>query len=82
VTHFLPAPPSISEKYHNDPLNPYFCSDLTSLIEEVQPDLWIHGHTHESCDYSIGKTRVICNPRGYVPHEPNPNFRPNLLVDL
>jgi Icc-related predicted phosphoesterase len=82
VTHFLPTPLSISEKFRGDPLNPYFCSDLTAVIEEWQPDLWVHGHTHESCDYSIRKTRVICNPRGYLPHEAKPHFCPDLIVDL
>ncbi|MEO3430150.1 metallophosphoesterase [Pelagibius sp. CAU 1746] len=82
VSHFLPSPLSISEKFRGDPYNPYFCSNLTALIEEWQPELWIHGHTHESCDYSIGRTRVICNPRGYLPHEANPRFRADLTVPL
>ena len=37
----------------------------SGLIEERQPALWVHGHTHDSCDYRVGNTRVICNPRGY-----------------
>jgi len=24
-----------------------------------------HGHTHVACDYVVGATRVVCNPRGY-----------------
>jgi hypothetical protein len=34
--------------------------------------LWIHGHTHQSYNYIEQGTRVICNPRGYMPYEPNP----------
>ena len=30
-----------------------------------QPKLWIHGHSHDRCDYSLGKTRVVANPMGY-----------------
>lgn len=82
ATHFLPSPLSICERFQGDPLNPYFCSDLTALILEWQPDLWLHGHTHDSCDYAIGRTRVLCNPRGYLPDEPNPRFRPDLVVAL
>ncbi|NIA70361.1 metallophosphoesterase [Pelagibius litoralis] len=82
VTHFLPSHLSISAKFYNSWFNPYFCSDLTALIRERQPALWIHGHTHESCDYSIGSTRVVCNPRGYLPHDANPSFRPDLTVAL
>jgi hypothetical protein len=35
------------------------------------------GHTHESFDYEIGKTRVVCNPRGYASTEENKGFRPD-----
>lgn len=82
LTHFMPAPASIAAKFTGDSVNPYFCSDLQELIEETQPDLWIHGHTHESCDYQIGRTRVVCNPRGYYPHELNPAFDPKLTIEI
>ncbi len=82
ITHFLPSRQSISERFKGDPLNPYFCSDLTALIEKRQPALWIHGHTHDSCDYRIGKTRVVCNPRGYFPRELNPAFDPGLVIEV
>ena len=29
----------------------------------------IHGHTHNSFDYSVKGTRVVCNPRGYVGYQ-------------
>ena len=32
---------------------------------DLQPKLWIHGHTHDRCDYAIGNTRVVANPLGY-----------------
>src|SRR5690606_35174061 len=25
----------------------------------------IHGHMHDSCDFTVGTTRIIANPRGY-----------------
>jgi len=28
---------------------------------------------HDPSDYMIGETRVVCNPRGYVGYERNPN---------
>lgn len=82
VTHFLPSERSIASKYKGGHLNPYFASNLDALIEQHQPALWIHGHTHESCDYRIGETRVVCNPRGYVPGEPNPAFDARLVIAL
>ena len=44
--------------------------------------LWIHGHMHNSSDYVERGTRVICNPRGYLPFEPNPEFDPSLIVEV
>ncbi len=81
VTHHLPHPSSVHEKYRGDALNPCFASDLSVLVGPPAT-LWLHGHTHESMDYEVGGTRVVCNPRGYLPHEPNPNFNPELVVEI
>jgi predicted phosphodiesterase len=81
VTHHLPHPQSVHPRYAGDSLNPSFASDLSTLVCEPA-SLWIHGHTHESMDYLVNGTRVICNPRGYLPQEPNRKFKPRLVVDL
>ena len=47
-----------------------------------QPALWVHGHMHESYDYEVYGTRVVCNPRGYAPDALNPDFWPDLVVDI
>lgn len=80
VTHHLPSHYSIHPNYTNNVLNSAFASDLQSLVFQSCASLWIHGHTHSSCDYKIGQTRVICNPRGYPPF--NPQFNPNLVVEV
>lgn len=82
VSHFLPHRRSIAPKYEKSLLNPYFCNDLSDLIDKAQPALWIHGHAHESCDYRVGTTRVVSNPRGYAPDEINPAFDPGLVIDI
>lgn len=64
VTHHAPARGSISREFRGDPMTPAYVSDLAAQIERWQPDLWIHGHTHRRFDYHIGRTRVVCNPRG------------------
>jgi 3',5'-cyclic AMP phosphodiesterase CpdA len=81
VTHHLPHPSSIHARYVGDVLNPAFASDLSALVRHPAT-LWIHGHTHESMDYAVHGTRVRCNPRGYLPHEPNPHFDPIGIVDV
>lgn len=81
ITHHMPSMNSVMPKYKSSPLNYAFASDMDQLILDTHPDIWIHGHTHDSLEYQLGKTRIICNPRGY-PHEVNPNFKPCLTLDL
>jgi Icc-related predicted phosphoesterase len=50
-------------------MNAFFVCDMTAHISERQPKLWIHGHSHDRCDYLLGTTRVVANPLGY-PSEP------------
>ncbi len=82
VTHMVPSMGSVPERYKEDPLSAAFASNLDALIERTQPALWIHGHTHDSFDYRIGRTRVMCNPYGYWGREMNPGFREDLIVNV
>jgi Icc-related predicted phosphoesterase len=81
VTHHLPHPRSIHRKYWGSTLNPAFASDLSHLVRSPLA-AWIHGHTHDSCDYVEQGTRVICNPRGYAPFELNAAFDPILTIEI
>jgi Icc-related predicted phosphoesterase len=82
VTHHLPSYRSVAKEYQGSSLNPFFVCDIEPTILKTQPRLWIHGHTHTSCDYFIQNTRVVCNPFGYAQHEENVRFDPNLVIDL
>jgi Icc-related predicted phosphoesterase len=82
VTHHLPSSMSIAPRFTNDPLNPSFASRLEYLVEQAQPRLWVHGHTHEACDYELFNTRVICNPRGYPGERQQQPYRPELIVEI
>lgn len=81
VTHYLPAERSVHEEYKRSVLNPFFLCDMESVIQARMPALWVHGHTHRSCDYQLGATRVVCNPFGYARHEENAEFSSHLVVE-
>jgi hypothetical protein len=87
VTHHCVSQRSVHERWRGDPLTPAFSSNLDALVERSGAALWIHGHTHDSFDYTIGKTRVVCNPKGYgsrrVPgiYE-NKAFDARLVIDV
>lgn len=74
MSHHLPSFKSVHEKYKKSKLNGAFTSNLDECIINSNPDIWTHGHTHDSVDYIIGNTRVLCNPRGYLGHEFNSKF--------
>jgi Icc-related predicted phosphoesterase len=80
LSHHAPHPGSLHPRYANDYLSGAYVSDLTTIIEERRPDLWIHGHVHSSFDYRVGDTRVLCNPHGYG--NENPRFDPALVVEV
>ncbi|MGY3581920.1 putative phosphodiesterase [Bradyrhizobium sp. USDA 4341] len=95
VTHHCIGWGSVPPRFLRDQVTPAFASDLTPAILKLQPELWIHGHTHSGFDYEIGATRVICNPKGYGPqpmpkdqaHLPigpaeNPLFDPLMVVEI
>ncbi len=82
VTHHMPSYKSVHPIYENDFLNKYFASELDDLMPALAPHMWIHGHTHFPCDYTIAETRILCNPYGYYGWESSTNgFNPNLVVE-
>ena len=83
ITHHAPSFQSVHEKYKGDRLNYAYVSDLTELILDTKPSVMVHGHVHTSFDYTIGDTRVLCNPRGYVNTEDeNPEFDPGAWFEV
>jgi predicted phosphodiesterase len=84
MTHFLPSEKSVDPQFKDEKvLNKYFVSDVEDLIGPPV-NLWIHGHTHSSVDYTLNGTRVICNPKGYVRRNDveNLKFNPSLTIDI
>lgn len=71
VTHHSPSKLSTHPHYADDTImNGAYSSDLSELIlDNPEIKVWTHGHTHHVFDYTVGDTRIICNPRGYAGHE-------------
>lgn len=104
VSHHAPDIGSAPLRYKNDILSSAYAStalrELISALERLadepraragrSPDLWIHGHIHDSADYRVGPARVgparvgpvrvIANPHGYGAE--NPNFDPSLVIEV
>ncbi|MFI4902169.1 MAG: metallophosphoesterase [Burkholderiales bacterium] len=84
VTHHAPSPSSIHPRFAGSPLNACFVSDAERLLDGRRACLWVHGHTHDSFDYTVTGTRVVCNPRGYAKDgvNENPRFDPDFVVEV
>jgi len=82
ITHHAPSPHSIHPRFRDSLLNACFISDLEHLMDGRRACLWVHGHTHDSFDYVVNGTRVVCNPRGYAKNGVNENarFDPDLTI--
>ena len=82
ITHHVPSPRSIAPRFQGDMLTPAFTTDLEYMMDGSRVALWVHGHTHDVFDYQIYDTRVVCNPRGYVPYEQSNGFTPEFVVEI
>ena len=84
ITHHGPSYLSINEKFKHDyHMNGGYVSDLSDFIlDHPNIKFHCHGHVHDPCDYMVGDTRVLCNPRGYLPWEAGNGFDPNLTFEL
>lgn len=84
VTHHAPSVQSIHPRFTGSLLNACFVSRAERLLGADRVQLWIHGHTHDSFDYTVNGTRVVCNPRGYAKGgvNENPLFDPDLMIEI
>lgn len=85
VTHHAPSYKSVVPRFQGDLLSACFASNLDHLMDGSKIELWVHGHMHDSLDYEVNGTRVICNPRGYCRFEggeENSDFDPKLLIEI
>ena len=88
VTHHAPSHMSIAPQYIGKRDNCGYASNQERFMLEHPIALWVHGHTHTSFDYTVDdydevvRTRVICNPRGYMPEDLNRDYNPAMIVEV
>ena len=77
VTHHAPHPASLPRA--DADLRWCDASDLSDLILDRGPDVWVHSHVHHASDYRMGRTRVVFNARGHI--EERTMFRPVKVIE-
>ena len=84
VTHHAPSTQSIHPRYISQGLmNGMFVSNCEDIImDNPHVIMWTHGHVHDSWDYKIGDTRIVCNPHGYPGERKKDMFDPGMMVEI
>lgn len=81
VTHTAPSENSSLPIFKDSAFNSCFWTDMSDVLQEHRLEYWMHGHMHNSSDYEIHGTRVLCNPVGYVTQH-NRDFDPKFLLEI
>jgi predicted phosphodiesterase len=72
VSHVGPVVPDTLRPEYQTPVTGCFYFDgLQYLNAEKAPKLWIFGHTHDSYNFKINNTTLMCNPLGYKSENKN-----------
>lgn len=82
VTHFAPHKKSVHPQFSRGDSS-YWVNNLERLMGFSQ--YWVHGHTHNSFDYDVEGTKVVCNPRGFsriFDVDANLNFNRELILPV
>jgi Icc-related predicted phosphoesterase len=80
ITHH--APSYLSKRtadygFSRDIDDAYYSNRHKLIMDNPQIVVWVHGHTHDPCNYPISATRVISNPRGYPGQHTYKHFDPD-----
>ena len=82
ISHNAPTRMSVLPHYDEHYLNACYANDWLHFLQDYKPDLWIHGHMHDTLDYCVSNTPVICNPRGYFGIALNKDFDPCKSIQI
>lgn len=66
VTHHMPSYRLCHPRFGNTINGGFAFNGDAILAADYAPDIWIHGHTHDTIDTQLFNTRIVCNPRGYA----------------
>ncbi|PTP13736.1 metallophosphoesterase [Vibrio sp. 10N.286.51.C3] len=81
ITHHLPTPKAIQERFADSKLNPAFASDCHQLFQ-LDISTWIFGHNHCCQQFEIKGIDFVSNQRGYYGYENIANFSPYKIIEI
>lgn len=82
ISHHLPSMESVPQEFKFSHTNRFFVSNQHHAIWTKRPRLWLHGHTHRPCDYTLEATHVVCNPYAYPLERRELGPYPTVVLDV
>jgi hypothetical protein len=84
ITHHAPSSRSVSARYRDDQLMACYASNLDRLVEKSEAMVWLHGGAPDAVDYTLGHTRVVSHPRGFLSQRGRdlPPFRQDFCIEI
>ena len=83
ITHFAPHPKSTKNQFKKQLMSSYWVNNVEELLGFS--DFWVHGHVHDTFNYEVEATKILCNPRGYSKTfdlSPNTFFEKNIILEV
>ena len=81
ITHHLPSYKCVAPQFQTSSSNCFFASHQDEIIYTCEPKLWVFGHSHNSTNINLHRTRILSNPFGY-PHQRNPDFIDKFIIEI
>ena len=82
ISHHLPAAACVAPRWRRGHLNCYFVGDVGEMVSDLKPQLWVHGHGHDSVLSLINETVTVSNPRGYPGEHKPTRFNPDAVMEV
>lgn len=81
VSHFSPSFQGVTEEFRGSLINCYFHNNLETFMETHNVKYWLHGHIHQSVEYTHHDTTIIANPLGYHFERKLPYTIKEIIID-
>lgn len=82
LSHHLPSYSVINDSFRGSPFNSAYATELGDWIADHSVNYWIYGHSHNPVETTIGKTRLLSNPLGYISYGEGEWFVPNKTFEF
>lgn len=82
MTHHGCHPDCIAECYRSSRVNSAYTSDMSELIDKVNPVAWIYGHTHQTKLFEYNGVKIMENSLGYVDYDSIDHFNKKAVLEV